>query len=309
MTLKKKKLDFGPLKPERYESHFLKKRVILRIKNIVLVFLGILAASFGLKGFLLPNHFIDGGVTGISMLLAELTHVPLPALIMIINIPFIFMGYKRLGLKFAIKTVIAITGLSLVLYFIQYPLVTTDRLLISVFGGFFLGLGIGLCMRGGCVIDGTEILSLHISSRTAVSVGDVILVINIVIFLFAALTIGLEASFYSLLTYLSASKTVDFVNKGLDEYIGVMIISPKSEQIRNALVVKLGKGVTVLKGQRGFGRENGKPGLLDIVYSVTTKLELSTLKEVVEQHDKTAFLIMHSVHDVKGGIIKKRPFH
>lgn len=280
-----------------------------RIRNFYFIVLGILSAGLGLKGFLLPNHFIDGGVTGISLLITQLTGFPLPILLFLINIPFIILGYSQIGKKFALKTMVAILGLSLCLFLIEYPIVTSDKLLVSVFGGFFLGLGIGLSMRGGCVIDGTEILSLHLSRRIGLSIGDIILIINIVIFSFAAVAISLESAFYSLLTYLAASKTVDFMTYGFEEYIGVMIISNKSEEMRKYIIEKLGKGATILKGTRGFGRIDGQLGDLDIVYSITTKLELSNLKDKIERIDKTAFVIMHSIHDVKGGIIKKRPFH
>lgn len=291
------------------ESNFLKERRKQRIRNGSYVTFGILSACFGLKGFIMPNHFIDGGVTGVSLLIAQLSSIPLSVLILVINIPFMILGYKQIGKKFAIKTFTAIVLLSVALHFIEVPAVTSDKLLVSVFGGFFLGLGIGLCIRGGCVIDGTEILSLHLSRKFGVSVGDVILVINVFIFSFAAFAISLESAFYSLLTYLAASKTVDFLAYGLDEYIGVMVISEKSEDIRRYIIETLGKGATLLKGQRGFGRVNGKLADLNVVYSVTTKLELVNLKENIEKIDKTAFLIMHTIHDVKGGIIKKRPFH
>lgn len=280
-----------------------------RVKNLLLIIIGVLAAGLGLKGFLLPNHFIDGGVTGISLLVAQLTKLPLAILILVINIPFVILGFKQIGRKFAIKTMLAIAALSLCLFLIDYPIVTSDKLLVSVFGGFFLGLGIGLSMRGGCVIDGTEVLSLYLSRKIGLSIGDIILIINIIIFSFAAVTISLESAFYSLLTYLAASKTVDFLTYGFEEYIGVMIISNKSEEMRKLIVERLGKGATLITGKRGFGRINGQLGDLDIVYSITTKLELSNLKEKIDQIDKTAFVIMHSIHDVKGGIIKKRPFH
>lgn len=304
----KKAKDFLKQKRKQH-SQFMQERSMQRLRNTVFVSLGVISAAFGLKGFLIPNHFIDGGVTGVSLLLGQLTNVPVPILLIAINLPFVYLGFKQMGRKFGLKTISSIVGLSIALYLMSFPVVTSDKLLISVFGGFFLGLGIGLCMRGGCVIDGTEILSLYISRKTGISVGDIILGINVVIFSFAAFTLGLESAFYSLLTYLSAAKTVDFLAYGLDEYIGVMVISQKSDSVRKYIVETLGKGATILKGMRGFGRINGQLGNLDIIYTVTTKLELTNLKDNISQIDQTAFLIMHSVHDVKGGIIKKRPFH
>jgi len=280
-----------------------------KLKNTYLIVLGILSAGMGLKGFLLPNNFIDGGVTGISLLIAQLTDFPLSVLVLIINIPFIVLAYKQVSKAFAFRTLLAIIGLSLCLYFIHYPIVTSDKLLISVFGGFFLGLGIGLSMRGGCVIDGTEVLSLYLSRKTGLSIGDIILVINVIIFSFAAITISLEAAFYSLLTYLSASKTVDFITYGFEEYLGLMIISNKSEEIRKFIIETQGRGATLFKGKRGFGRKGGQLADVDIVYSVTTKLEMAGLRNKIEKIDQSAFIIMQSIHDVRGGMLKKRPFH
>lgn len=288
-----------------YQKFYYKKK----LKSSLYILGGILSAGLGLKGFLMPNSFIDGGVTGISLLIAQLTNLPLSLLLVVINLPFIILGVREIGKKFAIKTIISIAGLALALVFIKYPAVTSDKLLVSVFGGFFLGLGIGLCMRGGSVIDGTEILSLFISRKYALSVGDIILVINILIFSAAALAISLESAFYSLLTYLSASKTVDFLTVGVEEYIGLMVISNRSEEVRKMIIEGLGKGATLLKAKRGFGRRNGVLSEFDIVYTITTKLELAKVKEMVERIDQTAFLIMHNIHDVKGGIIKRRPFH
>ncbi len=280
-----------------------------KLKSAAYIIAGILSAGLGLKGFLMPNSFIDGGVTGVSLLIAELTGFPLSVLLIAINLPFILLGFREIGKKFAINTILSIAGLSLSLMIIQFPAVTSDKLLVSVFGGFFLGLGIGLCMRGGSVIDGTEILSLFISRKYSLSVGDIILVINIVIFSVAAFAISLESAFYSLLTYLSASKTVDFLTVGVEEYIGLMVISNRSEEVRKCIIEGLGKGATLLKAKRGFGRKNGVLNEFDIVYTITTKLELSKVKEMIERIDETAFLIMHNIHDVKGGIIKRRPFH
>lgn len=256
------------------------------IKDFSLITLGILFAGLGLKGFLLPNNFIDGGVTGISLLIAEITNLPLALLICLINIPFIMMGYFQVSKTFAFKTAIAIIGLALCLIIIPYPIVTTDKLLTAVFGGFFLGAGIGLAVRGGCVIDGTEVLALYVSKKISFTVGDVILVVNIIIFSIAAMLLGIETAFYSLLTYLAASRTVDFVIEGIEEYTGVTIISDHSEEIRKAIIEKLGRGVTIYNGKKGFG----KRGEIDHI-------------------DENAFVVQQSINDTKGGMIKKRPLH
>jgi len=256
--------------------------------------------------FILPNYFIDGGVTGISLLVALLTTTGLPILIVLFNIPFIIMGYFSMGRNFAIKTTGAIITLAFCLHFVQFDIITTDKLLISVFGGFFLGLGIGLAIRGGCVIDGTEILALYISKRTPVSLGGVILIINILIFSVAAMMLGIEPALYSLLTYLAASRTVDFVVHGIEEYTGVTIISPRSEEIRKMITERLGRGVTVYKGKGGY-REKGADGNeIDVIFTVVTNLEMQRLKSEIKKIDAKAFLVMNTVNETKGGTVKRR---
>lgn len=277
-----------------------------RVTDFFLILFGILSAGLGLKGFLLPNNFIDGGVTGISLLVAQLTSFGLPVLIVLFNIPFIIMGYVQLGRNFALKTIAAIVGLALALFLIDYEIVTDDKLLISVFGGFFLGLGIGLAVRGGCVIDGTEILALYLSKRTPISIGGVIMVINLIIFSFAAALLGVEPALYSLLTYLAASRTVDFVVHGIEEYTGVTIISSHSEEIRLMITGKLGRGVTVYKGKGGYRQDEQDSREIDVLFTVVTNLEITRLKSEIERIDSTAFLVMNTVNDTKGGTLKRR---
>src|SRR5215218_7780986 len=187
--------------------------------NVALVALGILSAAFGLKGFLLSSRFIDGGVTGVSMLLSDVLGVPLALLIPVINLPFIALGYRQVGARFAVKSAAAIAGLSLCLALVHFPDVTPDRLLTAVFGGFFIGAGIGLAIRGGAVLDGTEVAALLISKRSHLfRVGDIILGVNVVIFLLAARFLGIEPALYSILTYLAASKTLEFLLHGIEEF-------------------------------------------------------------------------------------------
>ena len=200
--------------------------------DISMIFLGIISAGFGLKGFLMPSHFIDGGTMGLSLLAHQIFGINLALLIVLINIPFILIGKNTINKEFAIKTCFAIAGLAICVAIFPYPHITNDKLLISVFGGFFLGAGVGLTMRGGAVIDGTEVLAIAMSKRTGLSIGDVILVINILIFSLAAWIISIETALYAMLTYLSASKTVDFLIEGIEEYTGVSIISIKEEKYR-----------------------------------------------------------------------------
>ena len=277
-----------------------------------LILLGIALACFGLKGFLLPNHFIDGGITGISLLTFQLTKssgIPVSVWLVLFNIPFIVLGAKQIGKRFAVVTSIAIVVLAATIYFVEFPVITDDKLLTAIFGGFFLGAGIGLAIRGGCVIDGTEILAVYLNRRSILSMGDIILLINVVIFMLAAFVLGIETALYSILTYLSASKTVDFIIQGIEEYTGVTIVSAKSAQIREAITKNLGRGVTIYKGERGFQSAQFKSKDIDIIFTVVTRLEVSKLKQEVAMIDHKAFIVMSTISDTKGGIIKPRPLH
>lgn len=277
-------------------------------KNVLLIVVGIFSASFGFKGFLLTNDFIDGGATGISLLIAAVTDIPLYILIICINIPFIFLGYKIMGKQFAIKTALAITGLALCVATVPFPNVTDDDLLVAIFGGFFLGAGIGLAIRGGAVIDGTEVLAIYLSRKFGASIGDIIILINVFIFSFAAYLLSIEVALYSMITYMAASKTLDFIIEGIEEYIGVTIISSQSTRVKEMIIDKLGRGVTIYKGEGGYAK-NGAPKEMDIIFTVITRLEVNKLNTEIEKIEANAFIIMNGIKDIKGGMIKKRPLH
>jgi uncharacterized membrane-anchored protein YitT (DUF2179 family) len=277
-------------------------------KDFLLIVIGIFSAAFGFKGFLLTNHFIDGGATGISLLISALTKIPLSYLIVGINLPFVVMGYKIVGKHFAIKTALAISGLAIVLATVSFPNVTNDNLLVAIFGGFFLGAGIGFAIRGGAVIDGTEVLAIFLSRKLGTTIGDIIIVINVMIFGAAAYFLGVEVALYSMITYLAASKTLDFIVEGIEEYTGVTIISSKNEEIRRMIIDKIGRGVTVYSGKSGYGKR-GEMHETDILYTVVTRLELNRLNSEIEKIEPDAFVVMNPVKDTKGGMIKKRPLH
>jgi uncharacterized membrane-anchored protein YitT (DUF2179 family) len=279
-------------------------------KNAALIILGIFSAAMGLKGFLLSSRFIDGGVTGISMLLSEVLGFPLSILLLIINLPFIALGYRQIGKRFAIKSALAIAGLSLCLFLIKFPDVTPDKLLTAVFGGLFIGAGIGLAIRGGAVLDGTEIAALLISRNShLLRVGDVILILNIFIFLAAAFFLGVESALYSILTYIAASKTIDFLIHGIEEYTAITIISQKNLEIKEAITGRLHRGVTVYNGRGGMGSTGSNDGEIPILYCVVTRLEIGNIKYVVKEIDPTAFVTTHALADVEGGLIKKPVLH
>lgn len=276
------------------------------IKEYLFVAIGIFSAGFGLKGFLLPNHFIDGGATGISLLLENVSGINLGYLLILVNLPFIILGARTISTRFALRSIIAIICLALVVHFVDYPIITQDKLLIAVFGGFFLGLGIGMAMRGRSVIDGTEVLAIFLSRKLSITVGDVLLIINIIIFSFGAYLLSIEIALYAILTYLAAGKTVDYVVDGVEEYVGITIISEKHDQIRHMIIEKLRRACTIYAGKGGFGK-NGKSYDKDIIYTVVTRLELPKLNTEIDKIDKDAFIIMGVVKDIKGGMIKRKP--
>jgi uncharacterized membrane-anchored protein YitT (DUF2179 family) len=277
------------------------------IRSGIFMLLGILSAGFGLRGFLMPNHFIDGGVTGISLLINAKTGFSLPVMIIFFNIPFILLGWQQIGKAFSIKSIVAISLLALAVAVVPYPKVTDDKLLIAVFGGFFLGAGIGLTIRGGAVIDGTEILAIFLSRKRSMSVGDFIMVFNVIIFAVAAWLLSVSIALYAVLTYLAAAKTVDFILEGIEEFTGVTIISPRTEEIADLIKQKMGRGLTIYSGKKGYGKRGETALATDIIFTVVTRLEINRLTTEVEKIDPNAFIVMQSIKDTRGGMVKKRP--
>lgn len=282
---------------------------IRHIKDFFFISLGVTMASIGLKGFLLPNHFLDGGAMGVSLLLKIITGIDLSILIVAVNLPFIILGAKLISYEFAVKSTLAILLLSFLVHFITLPAITEDKLLIAVFGGFFLGSGIGLSIRGGAVIDGTEVVAISISRKSSLTVGDFIAVFNIILFGLAMILINIETAMYSMLTYLSASKTVDFIINGVEEYIGVLIISRNSDTIKNQIIKKLGRGVTVFLSEKGFGKKGSDGNDGKVLFTVVTRLEVTKLLLEVQKIDNDCFIVQYPIKDTKGGMIKKRPLH
>ena len=241
------------------------------------------------------------------MIVNAVSGLPLPVLLLTINLPFIALGFTQIGRSFALKSILAISGLALAVALVQYPVVTSDKLLVATFGGFFLGAGIGLAVRGGAVIDGTEVLAIYLGKKTGLTIGDVILVLNVFIFSTAAYLLSLESALYTMLTYISASKTVDFIVEGIEEYVGITIISTHHSEVRNMIIKKLGRGVTVYSGKRGFGKTGEKHEPSDIIFTVVTRLEIAKLHAEVDKIDPNAFVFMTNVLDARGGVVKKRP--
>ena len=266
-----------------------------------LVLAGAASAAFGVEGFLLPEGFVDGGVTGLSMILAHLTGVPLFVLIALINLPFLFLAKRYYGYRMVVRGACGVALLACILALFDFPQVTQDRLLTAVFGGIFLGAGIGLAIRGGSVLDGTEVLALVLSRSGTVTVGDVVLGLNLGIFSVAGLTLGIEPALYSVLTYASASRTIDFLIHGVEEYYALTIFSSKADEIRSALIDEMKLAITRIKAAGGLtGQEQ------EMLFCVVTRLEVARVKALAKEHDKDVFVVVQHVSDVIGGIRRPR---
>jgi uncharacterized membrane-anchored protein YitT (DUF2179 family) len=280
------------------------------IKDILYTVAGTLVSGFALKSFLIPNNFLDGGVTGVSLLIHELYHYNIAVVILLLNIPFIIAGGIHVNKVFAFKMLACIICLGICLVAIPYPVITSDKLLVSIFGGFFLGTGIGLAMRGGCAIDGIEVLALYTLKRSSFTISEIILGLNVIIFLIAAFQLGLETALYSMLTYFTASRTISYVIEGLEEYTGVTIISGKSEEIKKELVMSLGRGITVYKGERGFMKESYDVHHdCDIIFTIVTRLEVRRLRNMVHTVDPKAFIFTNTIKEAAGGVLKHHRGH
>ena len=281
--------------------------LINNLRDTLSTIAGILFCGFALKGFLVPNQFFDGGVTGISLLIHELYHINIAYVIILANLPLIVMAGFQVNRAFALRTLVAVIGLGLCLLFIPYPQITSDKLLVSIFGGVFMGIGVGLAIRGGCALDGIEVLALYTTRRISFTISEIILGINIIIFLIAAVELGLPTALYSILTYYTASRTISFVIEGLEEYTGVTIISGQSEPIKEKLVMELGRGITIYKGERGFLKSSFDVSQdCDIVFTVVTRLEVRRLKNMVHHIDANAFIFTSTIKEAAGGVLKRR---
>ncbi|WP_144555809.1 YitT family protein [Bacillus sp. X1(2014)] len=278
------------------------RRIILRA---IAITIGAILMATGLEIFLVPNHVIDGGITGISIMLAHITGWQLGIFLLILNLPFVYMGYKQMGKTFAISTVYGIIVLSIFTsFFHPIPAFTDDILLATVFGGMILGTGVGVVIRNGGALDGTEILALLITKKVPFSVGQIIMFINIFILGAAGFVFSWDRAMYSLLAYVIASKAIDTVVAGLEESKSVWIISDEAEEIGNAINARLGRGVTYIKGQGAFTGDNKK-----VIFSIITRLEESKLNTIVQDIDPNAFLAIGDISEVRGGRFKKKDIH
>ncbi len=276
-----------------------------QIRRYVFMFLGSILAAVGLEIFLVPNQIIDGGVVGISIMASYLTSWPLGIFIFILNLPFIYLGYMQIGKSFAISTLFSLASLSVwVSVLLPIPGFTNDVFLASIFGGIVLGIGVGLIIRYGGSLDGTEIIAIILDKRTGFSVGEIIMFFNIFIIGSAGLVFSWDKAMYSLVAYFVAFKLIDITIEGLDESKGVMIVSDHPHEIAEVLMARLGRGVTILHGQGAYTGESKQ-----VLYSVVTRLEIAKLKTIIKEIDESAFVTINEVHDVMGGKVKKRAIH
>jgi len=284
---------------------------IFSFSSIIYTILGVVLAVIALKGFMIPNHFLDGGVTGISILAHEIFHVNISWVLIILNIPFIYIGYKKIGKTFAVQSTVAILLLAILIHFIHFDeAITNDKILIAIFGGFLIGLGIGFVIKSGGVIDGLEVIADYTNKKYGFTTSEIILAINTLIFLTAAFSFGPEAAMYSILTYFTATKTADYVVDGFEEYTALTIVSKEHEKVKSIIVNDFNKAISVYKGERGY-----LPGSFDIkqdcniVMTIVTRLEIHRIKEAIAETDPTAFFYVQSIKEVTGGIIKKSRMH
>ncbi|WP_084625587.1 YitT family protein [Salinimicrobium xinjiangense] len=279
---------------------------LFSLQSVVYSLLGILSAMVALEGFMLPNHFLDGGVTGISILVEEILNIPFTYLLVAFNLPFLYLGYRKIGKTFALRSLLSILVLTILMHFLDIPAVTEDKVLIAVFGGFLIGLGLGLVIKGGGVLDGLEIMAFYTTRKSAFSIGEIILAFNGLIFLGAAFVFDLETAMYSFLVYFTASKTTTYVVDGFEEFTALSIISKDCEEVKSLIVNDFGKAITVYKGERGY-----LPGAYeikhdcDIIMTVVTRLEIHRIKEATLKIDPNAFFFVQRIKEVKGGIGKQ----
>ncbi len=292
---------------KKYKSDRVDWKSVWNPKNLLLIFIGTTLAVLAMKGFMIPNKFLDGGITGISILLHEIFHINISFLVIILNVLFVYLGYRRIGKTFAVQTSIAVLLLSIGLLFIEISPITHDKLLIAIFGGILMGTGVGLVIRGGGVIDGAEVIAVFTGRKTGFSNSEIIMLINTVIFGVAAFQFGIETAMYSIITYFTATRAINYVVDGIEEFTAMNIISSQQEEVKSFLVNELGKGITVYKGERGY-----LPGSFDIrtdcqiIVTIVTRLEIKQIQDAIIEIDPKAFMYVQSIKEASGGILKAK---
>lgn len=291
----------------KYKTDSIEWQKVFNPKSLLLILLGTFMAVLAMKGFMIPNRFLDGGITGISILVHEIFHINISFLVIILNAIFVYLGYKRIGKTFAVQTIIAVLLLSIGLLFISIKPITHDKLLIAIFGGILMGTGVGLVIRGGGVIDGAEVIAVFTGRKTGFSNSEIIMLFNTIIFIVATFQFGIETAMYSIITYFTATRATNYVVDGIEEFTAMNIISAKQEEIKSFLVNEMGKGITVYKGERGY-----LPGSFEIrtdceiIVTIVTRLEIKQIEDSVLNIDPSAFIYVNSIKEATGGILKAK---
>lgn len=292
---------------KKYKSESVDWKRVWSIKNILHILFGTGLAVLAMKGFMIPNQFLDGGMTGIAILLHEIFHFNISILVIILNLLFIYLGYRKIGKTFAVQTTIAVLLLSVGLFFIDINSITTDKLLIAIFGGLLMGTGVGLVIRGGGVIDGAEVIAVFTRRKIGFSNSEIIMLINCIIFAVAALEFGIETAMYSVITYFTATRATNYVVDGIEEFTAMNIVSAQQEEIKNFLVNELGKGITVYKGERGYLPDSFDIKTdCEIIVTIVTRLEIKQIQDALIKIDPKAFVYVQSIKEATGGILKAK---
>lgn len=292
----------------KYKSDVVEWKKVLDWKNFLHILAGIILAVVAMKGFMIPNKFLDGGITGISILLYEIFKINISFLVIILNALFIYLGYRRIGKTFAVQTTIAVILLAVALFFVHIEhAITQDKLLIAIFGGLLMGTGVGLVIRGGGVIDGAEVIAVFTGRKTGFSNSEIIMVINCVIFAIAAFKFDIETAMYSVITYFTATRAINYVVDGIEQFTAMNIISSRPDEVKNFLVNEMGKGITVYKGERGYlpGSYDIKTDT-DIIVTIVTRLEIKQIQEALVKIDPRIFVYVQTIKEASGGILKAK---
>ena len=278
----------------KIKSNYLKK-----ILSYLVIILGAMLAAYSLDTFLIPNNILDGGVTGISIIVSKVFSIPISLLVILINIPFVYIGYRNLGKSFLMRTIVSMVTFSLALSFFEsFHEVTDEILLATIFGGVLLGIGVGLIIRVGACVDGTESVALVISKKTSLSVGQIVMIFNFIIYSIATLTFGIDRALYSVLTYFITFKVIDLVSEGLEQAKAALIVTEKGTDMANEIYKRLGRTITKINGSGLLSGEK------EVMYCVLTRIEVFELKKIANEMDESAFITILDVSDIIGNHIK-----
>ena len=293
-----------------HTSETISFKTIFSIKSLLFKTTGIICAVIAIKGFMIPNHFLDGGITGISILIHEFYNMEVSIPLVVLNLPFIYIGYKKIGKNFAMNSLLSVIFLGIVMHFLPVPIITKDHFLTAIFGGVFVGLGLGFVIRGGGVIDGLEVIAEYSNKKFGLSTSEIIMAINTMIFLIIAFYLGLEKAMYSILTFFTALKVSNYVVDGFEKLISLTVISPNSDIVKSIIVNDFKKAITVYKGERG-----NLPGSFnvthdcDIIVTVVTRLKVHKIKKAIALADPSAFTYVQNIGEISGGIVSKKKNH